>query len=119
MARNLRDVWGPWLGDTEVTDEQLELLQRASEMIDARYPDADLEDSRREALNAAFAVIIGDDSLEGYAERWADARRAEREAMEHLTGAIIAASSLLSEPAIATFAGVTRGTVRTALGKGR
>ncbi|WP_308491007.1 hypothetical protein [Microbacterium terrisoli] len=105
-----------WLGDTEVTDEQRAALHRASDMCAARYG-ADLEDDRTLAFNAAAQVILGDDTLDAYSVAYAQARRAERDAMASLTGAIIASSADMSEVAISTSTGITRMTVRKALGK--
>lgn len=109
-----------WLGDfaDEVADEQRASLRRASDMIDARYPDPDERDTAGTgAFTAAAQVILGDGTLASLAAAYLAARRAERDAMAALTGAIIAADETMSESAIAATAGVTRMTVRKALGK--
>ena len=63
-------------------------------------------------------MILCDDTLERIAGQWANARAAEREAMERLTGAIIAeAGRGVPEVQIAERASVARMTVRKALGK--
>lgn len=105
-----------WLGDTEITGEQRAALHRAWGMAAARYGD-DLDDDREQAFSGAAQVILGDATLNGVAEAWARARRAEREAMAVLTGAIIAASETMSESAISSTTGINRMTVRKALGK--
>lgn len=105
-----------WLGDADTTWEQREALKAASDMVTARYH-PDLEDSRVNALNGAAAVILGDATLESIAAEYHAARRVEREAMEALTGAMIAASADRTEADIARVAGVQRLTVRKALGK--
>ena len=110
-----------WLGDTELTDEQRDAFARTVEAIADRYPGREQhpdEESIAEAMTGALQVLLGDDTLEGVAAAWARARAAEREAMERLTGAIIA-SAVQGQPetTIAERAGVNRLTVRKALGK--
>lgn len=104
-----------WLGDTQVTDEQKATLHAAADAIASRYPHPDLGDSREQALSAAAMVILGDDTLEEIAAQWQAARRLERERHAALTGALIASEG--TEVALADRAGVTRMTVRKALGK--
>lgn len=107
-----------WLGDTDLTAEQRAAFESATTNIFDRYPDADLSDSREQAMSGALMVLLGDDSLEGLAGAWARARAAEREAMGRLTGAIIAtAQAGAPEVQVAERARVTRMTVRKALGK--
>lgn len=104
-----------WLGDAPATDEQREQLHRAADLADTRYPD-DPEDAQT-AFTAAAQVILGDDTLDNRAEAWKAARKAERDAMAALTGAIIAASAEQTESAISASTGLNRMTVRKALGK--
>ena len=104
-----------WLGDTQVSSEQRAALHAASDAIAGRYPDPDLSDVRERALSAAAMLILGDATLEEIAGDWRDARRIERERHAALTGALIAADG--SEVELAERAGVTRMTVRKALGK--
>jgi hypothetical protein len=104
-----------WLGDTQVTDEQRAKLHTAADTIAARWPDPDLADTREQALSAAVMVILGDDTLEAIADQWRAARRLERERHAALTGALVASDG--SEVSLADRAGVTRLTVRKALGK--
>lgn len=103
------------LGPAEATDEQVDNLVRASDAIDARWPDPDDADSREQALSAAAQIILGDDTLEAIGATWAEARRVERDCMAALTGALIASSG--SERDLMARAGVARMTVRKALGK--
>lgn len=105
-----------YLGDTPTTDEQRQAIMRASDAIDTRWPDDDLADLREQAFTAATQVILGDDTLEAIAGRWTAVRLREREAHAAMTGALIASSGT-SEQALADRAGVTRMTVRKALGK--
>lgn len=112
-----------WLGDTELTDEQRDAFARMVEAIADRYPGREHgqhpdEESITEAMTGALQVLLGDDTLEGLSAAWSRARAAEREAMERLTGAIIAeAQGGAPEVQIAERAGVARMTVRRALGK--
>ena len=70
------------------------------------------------APGGALMVLLGDDALAGLAGEWSRTKRAEREAMARLTGAIIAASVAgRMETEIAAETGLNRGTVRKALGK--
>lgn len=103
---------GPYADDA--TDIQKTALVRAAGMVAVRYPEADAAES---AMSGAAQIILGDDTLPGLADAYAKARRAEREAMAILTGAIIAASDTMTEVAITEESGVTRMTVRKAIGK--
>ena len=103
-----------WLGDTPTTDEQRASLHRAADMTDTRYGE---DDDRQAAFTAAAQVILGDATLDELAEAWTTARKAERDAMAALTGALIAESETTSENALATRTGITRMTIRKALGK--
>ena len=112
-----------WLGDTELTDEQRATFARTVEAIADRYPGRDHgqhpdEESITEAMTGALQVLLCDDTLEGLSAAWQRTRAAERDAMERLTGAIIAeAQGGAPEVQIAERAGVARMTVRKALGK--
>lgn len=107
-----------WLGDTEVTDAQREALVRAADRIAARWPDPDLADTRERALTGAAQIILGDAALDEIGSAYVAARAAEQEAHAALTGALIASEGTASEYDLAERAGVTRVTVRKALGKG-
>ena len=112
-----------WLGDTELTDEQRDAFARTVEAVVDRYPGRDHgqhpdEESITEAMTGALQVLLGDDTLEGLSAAWQRARAAEREAMERLTGAIIATVQAgVPEVQVAERARVTRMTVRKALCK--
>ena len=107
-----------WLGPVELTDDQRDAFEQMVEAIAERYPDADLSDSRTEAMSGALMVLTGDGTLESLAGAWVRARASERVAMGRLTGAIIAtAHAGASEVQIAQRATLNRGTVRKALGK--
>lgn len=103
----------------ETTPEQREQISRAADQIAARWPDADLTDLRADAMNAALAVILGDELDTTYAQEWAHVRHAERMAHAQLTGAMIAGQIVApeSESSQAERLGVTRVTLRKALGR--
>lgn len=106
-----------WLGDFagETTPEQKDRLRQAAATIDTRWPDEDDADSREQALNAAAQIILGDDTLEAYGARVMEAQRQVGEARAGLTGALIATDA--PETVLAQRSGVSRMTVRKALGK--
>lgn len=107
-----------WLGGTPVTDEQRAALHRASDMIDARYADPDdRADAGQAAFTTAAQFILGDTTLDDAMAAWSRARVAERDAMAALTGAIVAASANVSEASLAARTGMSRKTIRKALGK--
>lgn len=106
-----------WLGGTETTHAQRELLHVAADLVATRYPDRDVDDDREIAFSAAAMLILGYQTLEDIAAEYQAARRVERACMTALTGAIIAASATRSESDIARAAGVQRLTVRKALCK--
>jgi len=113
----------------ETTEEQREIIERAGDAIDARWPltidedgtrGDDYPEERRLAMNAVLALVLGDDTDEEIAAQWRAARVAEREAHASLTGAIIAGSLLdpaESEVSRAARLRVTRVTLRKALGR--
>jgi len=113
----------------ETTEEQRDIIERAGDAIDARWPITVEEDGtrvdeyveeRRLAMNAVLALVLGDDTDDEIAAEWRRARAAEREARASLTGAIIAGSMLNpgeSEVARAERLRVTRMTLRKALGR--
>lgn len=106
-----------WLGDVEVTPDQWELLHRAADDTAARYKNDD-GDAAEQAFTAAAMVILGDSNVDAAVTSYAAAKRAERAAMETLTGAIIGAVLTGdTEKGISDRTGINRGTVRKALGK--
>lgn len=110
-----------WLGPamTDLTTEQVERLHREAEAIAARYPDPDDADAREAALIAATQYLLGELSVE-------EAARQLREARAVVTRASVVAQQIatmlhadgLSEVDAARAAGITRRTLRIALGKG-
>lgn len=107
-----------YLGETEASDEQREQIRAAADAVAARYPDEDLDDLRTEALSGAVQVILGDDTLEGIGQAQSRAWAAYRLALAATTGAIIASAGPgIAEDTLAARAGVSRPTVRKALGK--
>ena len=69
-------------------------------------------------LATATQIVLGDTSLEQAGAEYLAARRAERAALAALTGAIVASARPgVSEYDLARLTGVSRPTVRKALGK--
>lgn len=126
----MRGLLGDAYADT--TPEQRDRIDRAATAIDTRWPDPDLADTRQTALNGAMALILGADTLEDVGQRMNAARAAYQEALVELTGALIASAGRAwqhrdghgeghihdgSDADLARTAGITRATVRKALGK--
>ena len=118
----LRAWLGPALDD--MTDDQVEQFTEMVAAIDQRYPITDPDDApfvietRTYAMSGALALLLGDDTLTSTHQQWERAKQAEREAMATLTGAIIASAHQgSSELDMANRTGLSRGTVRKALGK--
>ena len=107
-----------WLGPVaaEATADQIEAIVAASTLIDERWPAPDLGDDRESALSAAVQVIVGDSTLEEIGATWRSARAAEAATRAALTGAIIASRGL-AETEIERRSGMSRISVRRALGK--
>lgn len=106
-----------YLGDTPATDEQRAALTRALDLIAARYPEQGDPDSIT-AGSCAAQIVLGDAGLDEIARTYLVARRVERDAWARLVGAMVAAAATgMPETRIAETAGVTRMTVRKALGK--
>ena len=115
--RNATEDWlGPALPDT--TPEQVDLLAAAFATIAERYDGQDDEEAAELARVSAAQVILGEDTAESVAAEWRTARRAERDAMARLTGALIAeVGNGAREATLAAALDLNRGTVRKALGK--
>lgn len=107
----LAGLLGPAYDESSV--EQRERVRAAVTTIQSRYPD----DAEAQACAgaAALEVILGDNALETIAAKWHAVRAEEADAHARLTGAIVATAA--PETTIAQRAGVTRMTVRKALGK--
>ena len=105
-----------WLGPAiaEMTPDQVDAMARYDDMIAARYDDEAL---RSAAASGALQIALSEGTLEQLGEALARARQEERETMAMLTGALIASADTDSESSLARRAGVTRVTVRRALGK--
>jgi len=115
---DLAPALAAWLGpvaDT-ATPDHLAAITAAEREIAARYPDDDLRDDREDALSSAVQVIVGDGTLEEAGAEWRRARAAEMTAHAHLTGAIIASRNL-PETEIERRTGMSRMSIRKALGK--
>lgn len=105
-----------WLGPAlaEMTPDQVSAMARYADIIEGRYDD---EAQRSVAASGALQIVLSDGTLEQLGEALARARQEECEAMAILTGALIASADTDSESSLARRAGVTRVTVRRALGK--
>ena len=113
MQRYELEAWlGPAL--SEMTPAQVSAMARYADKIGARYDDNTL---RGLAACGALQIVLSDSTLEQLGVALARARQEEREAMAMLTGAIIASAETDSESSLARRAGITRVTVRRALGK--
>lgn len=108
-----------WLGDADLTPEQLEAFETRADAYYAlplhadRDPDDAVADSAEDdaALSAILQHVLHEDSLMGAARR---ARQAEAE----LTGWVRAmAATGLAERALAEQSGISRMTIRKWLGK--
>lgn len=109
-----------WLGELrdELTDEQYDRLLSEARDIEARFPGRDQDEEQDAALAATLQWIQGDTSLEKAADALVRARAAEREASIHAQQvARLAVLDGMSEVEAARRAGLTRPTVRKALGK--
>ncbi len=107
-----------WLGGAaeKVTAEQLTALLAAANRIERRWPHPRRADLREAALDgAARVILLGDATLETIAATWRAACSSEIKAHAALTGALIASTG--TEATLARRVGVTRVTVRKALGK--
>jgi hypothetical protein len=103
----------------QLSEQQRAVLASALNILEDRWPGPDYTDERTEAGNAATEVVFGDATADQIASEYRTARSAERVARLRLTGAILATSLAgeTSEPALAERFGVTRMTIRKALGK--
>lgn len=104
----------------QVTQEQREQLLDVEKLVSARYPQEDGRDTDAclQAFAAATEIILGDMDLKAIADEWWRARLIEREKMQRLTGAIIAAHHTgLTQQEIVDQTDINRMTVRKALGK--
>lgn len=109
-----------WLGDDHtLTDDQIDdLLTQADEISERCGGD---QDEVREALTTAYRLMVesSDDVITGLAQRRADARAAELDALAGLQQAAITLINRgdATESGFARQAGVDRMTVRKWLGK--
>lgn len=107
-----------WLGPVELTGEQRATLVREIAEIEAAYPDPDDQDVRDAAMSAAVQHLLGDTSPQDVGRALAEATgtlHRARAAMRTTARLMVAAG--VSEVAAAEALGVTRMTIRSALGK--
>lgn len=103
-----------------LTDDQIVRLTAEAGRIDARYPGEDDEYLRHAALNAAAMYVLGGITPEDARLDLIDAKRGERrsQAMSQQIGTMLANDRTMSEVKAAKAVGITRKTLREALGKG-
>lgn len=115
----------PWLGDTDLTAEQVTELLATANDIEARYPnDDDDTEERGGALEAAHYLLLNGSAIvvDTLARRLTNARTAEVQALAGLQQAALTlirenGRDVASEQGFAKAAGVDRMTVRKWLGK--
>ena len=105
-----------WLGDVEATDEQMEALMRLSDEIDERFPGGDDVEDHNEAFNGGAFLILGLRSRDDLRTEWENARAEAHAAHRRMVGGIIA-DHTDTEVALSERWGLSRMTVRKALGK--
>jgi hypothetical protein len=109
-----------WLGPAldQLTDAQIGLVADASRAINDRYPDPDEEHLRDAALSAAVQYLLGDTSAEEAKRRLAEARAEEAmaSAAAQQVAVMLVGEGMFEIPAAAAV-GITRTTLRRALGK--
>lgn len=111
-----------WLGDTELTDDQMSRLTDANRIIEARYPIpvdgdyADVAEERDAALSAALQVILGETTVEQASRAYLDAQMRAMAAHAAQTGAIIAEVQTTTKVDVARRTGLSRPTIDKALG---
>lgn len=112
----LTDEMTAWLGDTELTETQADRFARVWNEIEERYPD---EDAVRDAvLSAALQYLLGEATVQTAAVELAQARAAQRVAMEAgKQVALMAIEDGMDEQEAAKVLGVARKTMRRAAGK--
>lgn len=109
-----------YLGDfaDQLDDQQRRMLKVALEKLAERWPSPDFTDEQTEAGNAVTELVFGDTTADQLAADYRAARDAERTARLRLAGVIVVESLAgTPESVIAERLGVTRMTVRKALGK--
>jgi hypothetical protein len=109
-----------WLGPAfeEMTEEQVDRVQREAERIEARYPGEGYEMEREAALTAVTQYLLGEASPAGVGDELATARLGEMQARARAQQvAVMAVQDGMSEAEAARQVGLDRMTVRKALGK--
>ena len=108
-----------WLGPAydETTPEQRDALEGAWATIEDRWPGEDDSDLRQHALSGAAMTVLGDSTDAQLVAEYLAAHQAAMDAHARMTGAIIRAAQDETEVAIAERLGLSRKTVRRALGK--
>lgn len=114
------DELKPWLGDAlaDLDDDQLARLQRESDRIDAAHPEPDLIHIWTAAMSAAVQHVLGEVTPADVGRTLMDARRAEAEALAAAKQlAVMLVADGMTEEEAAEAIGISRLTVRAALGK--
>lgn len=119
MDHAINDGLAVWLGPAldELTDEQAQQVAAASRDIDRRYPEPDDSDLREAALSAAVQYLLGDTGADEFARALAQARRAESLALAAAAQVAVMLAPAVGEIDAAKSCGITRRTLRRAMGK--
>lgn len=109
-----------YLGPVEASEDQVDMLRKISDRIDARYPipeggyREDVTEERGAAMTAAVDIVIDEDDPADKVTAWRAAQAAAARAHAEMTGAIIATG--WSEAEVVRELGVSRPTARKAIG---
>lgn len=114
------DELRPWLGPAwdDLTPEQRDRLAEESDRIAARYPKADHEEYRQEALNAAVQYLLGETTVDAAGEAYIPAKQsAARLLAAARQVAYMASADGMPDAQAARRSGVDRMTLLKDLGK--
>lgn len=108
-----------WLGDTELTVEQQDRLEREAAWIDQEYPDVDDLQQRTVSLTAVVQYLLGETTVADVGVALGRARLAALDALTAAkqTARLAALDGTCSESEAASLAGLDRMTLRRLLGK--
>jgi hypothetical protein len=102
----------------EITDEQRSTMSDVVRLLKRRWPGGSFTEELTEAMRAALGIVLGDATPEEMGQEWAAASAAYDAAQQRITGVIVAMSLAdASEYQVAVLLGISRQTVRKALGK--
>ena len=102
---------------SEATDGQREAIMDVSDIVDRVFPGEDQRDDNQEMLAAAVQAILGDEEPAKVVDEWKAATKAVWAATVRMRGAIAVEVARSNELAVSEKYGVSRPTVRKAMGK--